>query len=378
MTGHQMSTRDESNRKPDPEAGAEALRFGVGKSILFSMIAVVLVLGIAEMGIRGWALFLREKIQSYDSRAGSFVLVPGEHRTELGVVKINPDGFPGRALEPAGSDLFRVLSIGDSCTFGAGDDRNTYPAMLDARLRSRSVAGVRFEVVNGGISGLDSELVLNRLRSIGPILAPKVITIYVGWNDLMKFDPAGQQRAGAGSRVARALDSLWLAKGLRKLIFFHIRPRLRPARTGAESRSGRFAAFRPTYYETTLREIVDAARELGAKPLLATLPTVVRMEMTKDDLIAANVVFPYFPSAYGVGDLLDLVASYNRVIRETGERLEVPVVDLASRFDGIADARPLFFDTMHTNDVGLAVIASELERGLDRAGLLPATTPGGD
>ena len=41
---------------------------------------------------------------------------------------------------------------------------------------------------------------------------PEVVTIYVGWNDLMKRDPAAQAKRGTGSALARALDN-WLAKG---------------------------------------------------------------------------------------------------------------------------------------------------------------------
>lgn len=364
MTPDRMSTHD-----APPQ-------FGVGKSIAFSIVTILLALTLAECGVRGWAWFLREKAQKYDPALGTFVLVPGEHRTELGVVEINADGFPGRPLEPPGADLHRVLSIGDSCTFGGGDDRHTYPAMLDARLRARNAPGLRFEVVNGGISGMDSELVLNRLRAVGAGLAPKVVMIYVGWNDLMKMDPAGQMKRGTGSALARALDSLWLAKGLRKLLFFYVRPRVRPPRTGPSSHSGRFTEFRPTYFEENLRAIVDTVRGLGAKPLLVTLPTVARIEMTTEDVLAAHVVFPYFPTAYGIGDLLDLLSGYNRVVREVGGAMHVPVVPLAEHFESLSDPRPFFYDTMHTNEQGMAIIASELERGLDAAGLLPATASG--
>jgi lysophospholipase L1-like esterase len=207
-----------------------------------------------------------------------------------------------------------------------------------------------------------------------PDLTPKVVTIYIGWNDLMKFDPLGQ----AGSRwagVARFIDRFWLVKGLRKLIFFYLRPELRPAATGPESRTGRFADFAPRFYESNLREIVAEVRSLGARPLLLTLPTVVRMEMTADDMREAGVVFPYFPSAYAVGDFLDILGAYNRTIWRVADDEQVPVVDLARHFAELPDVRPYFYDTMHTNAEGMAIIARALEAGLERASLLGLSIP---
>jgi lysophospholipase L1-like esterase len=350
-----------------------APQFGLGKSLLFSAILIVAVLGMAELGVRGWAYFFREEAQKYDPSIGSFVLVPGRHRTELGVVQINSEGFVGAELAADGPDLWRILAVGDSCTFGGGDDTHTYAVMLQRRLAARAAPGRRYEVVNGGISGLDSELVLNRLRAIGPGLDPEVVTIYAGWNDLMKFDPLGQSdAAGVASTASRLLDELWLAKGMRKLLFFHVRPRVRPPRTGPESRTGAFAEFRPTYYEDNLRAILADVRALGAKPVLTTLPTVVTEEMTLEEIRAANVVFPYFRAGYGVGDFLDLLAGYNRAIRRIATEEQVPLADLESAFARLPDRKPYFYDTMHTSPDGMDLIARDLETTLERAGLLGA------
>jgi hypothetical protein len=92
--------------------------------------------------------------------------------------------------------------------------------------------------------------------------------------------------------------------------------------------------------------------------------------MTLTDLRDAGVVFPYFPSAYAVGDLLDLLAGYNRTIRLVAEEEKVPMVDLAKSFDALPDPRPYFFDTMHTNPKGMALIAEDVATVLERQGLV--------
>ena len=348
--------------------------FGLAKSLAFSVTLIVLLLGAAELLVRGWAYYARDDVEHWDAKTGTFVLEPGEYRSEYGgVARVNSAGFIGRELENDGPDLWRIVAIGDSCTYGGGSDTDSYPALLAARLRLRAGPGKRYEVVNAGISGLNSELALRRLRTRVLPLAPDVVTLYIGWNDLMKFNPLSQVAQGQDapwSGVARALDDLWLVKGLRKLLFFYLRGYLVQPATGPESRSGRFAGFRPTVYERNLVEMIDSVRSAGARPLLVTLPTVVRADMSLSDLRRAHVMFPYFRSAYGVGDFLDLLAAYNQTVRSLAKQQNVALVDLAQHFEALDDITLYFFDTMHPDTRGREQIAELLLAGLDRAGLL--------
>src|SRR5258706_439163 len=120
-------------------------QFGVGKSILFSIILIAFFLGLAEIGVRSWAYFLREDVERFDLATQTFVLVPGEHRSGPGVATINSDGFVGDELQPNGSDLWRIAAIGDSCTYGEGSSTISYPAQLQALLRSHDHPGRRYE-----------------------------------------------------------------------------------------------------------------------------------------------------------------------------------------------------------------------------------------
>lgn len=344
-------------------------QFGVAKSIVFSLVLIVTFVGGAELALRTWAYFFREQIQRYDTSAGTFELIPGEHTTPLGRVRINADGFVGDPLAKSGPDLWRIVAVGDSCTFGGGNEVDTYPAMLGRLLSAKEPPGERIDVVNAGISGLNSELALRRLESRVPPLRPNVVTLYIGWNDLMKFDPLAQSEASAWSGVARAIDGLWLTKSLRKLLFYHLRPHVREPATGPASRTGKFAHFVPTIFEANLRAMIAAVRGMHAQPLVMTLPTVVRPDMTAADLRKAGVVFPYFPSAYAVGDFLDLLGAYNGVIRRVAAEENVPLVDLAARFDALADPKPYFFDTMHTDPKGMELIAKDVARVLEEQGL---------
>jgi lysophospholipase L1-like esterase len=358
----------------DETAAPEGPQFGVWKSIAFSLILISAVLGLAELGVRSWVYYLREEAEKYDPTTETFVLVPGVHRASGATVIVNSQGFVGKELTPDRPGLWRIVAVGDSCTFGAGDDRDTYPAVLGARLAKLDSEGRSYEVVNAGISGLNSGLALRRLTSKVLPLKPDVVTIYIGWNDLMKFDPRAQGETESLAAVARLIDDLWLVKGLRKLLFFYIRPMLSPARTGPIA-SGDFARFEPTVFEHNLLSIIEAVRAAGSKPVLLTLPTVVRPEMTVADLRAARVMFPYFASAAGVADLLELLGAYNREIRRIGDEQQVPVIDLARRFERLPTTRPYFWDTMHLSPKGMELAADEILAGLERERLLGSALP---
>lgn len=345
-------------------------QFGWRKTLLFSAILIGLFLGLAELAVRVWAYTLRDDAERFDAATQTFVLVPGEHRSGWVTARVNADGFAGADLKAEHRALFRIVAVGDSCTYGDGNETHTYPAMMQQRLDTRSRPEREYEVVNAGISGLNSGLALRRLKSKVLPLEPDVVTIYLGWNDLMKFDPVGQTRTTTASSVARLMDNLWLVKGLRKLIFFYVRPRLAPPATGPESRTGRFADFDPDIYADNMREIIAAVRGGGARPVLLTLPTVVRPEMNAAQLRDAGVVFPYFGSAYGVGDFLDLVAAYNRTIFAIGRELDVPVIDIAHAIAQVDDPVEYLFDTMHSKPKGMDLISGRVVEGLADLGLL--------
>lgn len=357
--------------------GAGSRRFGAVKTAVFTTILMLVFFGIAESGIRIWVYFFREPAERFDVESGTFVLVPGSHaRLGAAPIRVNSRGFVGEEFEePRPAGVMRIVSIGDSQTFGLGTGVETYPAQLAIRLNGGTAEG-RYQVINAGIEGLNSELALRRLVSKVLPLAPDVVTVYIGWNDLMKFDPAGQRESPGLAVVARAMDRLWLTKGLRKLIFYYIRPRVSAPATGPSSRTGAFRHYRPAVFETNLRAIIEAARSAGARVVVMTLPSVVSDDMTLNDLRRANVIFPYFASAYAVGDFIDLIAAYNDAIRRIAGEQHVLLVDLAREIDGRPDRRSFFWDTMHTNQRGLELIAEVLRRELHADELLGATGAG--
>lgn len=316
-----------------------------------------------ELSVQTWVRYFRTDYETYDRSAGTPALVPGVYESEDGdSLEINESGFVGPPISSRKEGVWRIVSLGDSCTMGFG--RKHYPAILQRYLETSSPEGRHYEVVNAAISGLDSEQALRRLVSQVPSLEPDVVTIYLGWNDMMKFAPRSQTRYASLSGLSRSIDRLGIVRGLRKLVFFHWRPLLGSPLTGPSSQRDRFDRFHPTYFEENLRAIVRATRGFGARAMLLTLPSAVHLNMDVEDLRRRHIQFPYFASGYAVGDFIDLIESYNRAIRRVGVEEGVLIVDLAEAFATTPHARELFWDSMHPSLQGRDFIARILANAL--------------
>jgi lysophospholipase L1-like esterase len=85
---------------------------------------------------------------------------------------------------PAPPGVFRIVTVGDSVTMGAGvEEQDTYSAQLAATLAARH-PGHRFEVINAGLAGLDIVQIVGRLENVGLPYDPNLV-VY-GWtmNDI--------------------------------------------------------------------------------------------------------------------------------------------------------------------------------------------------
>ena len=95
-------------------------------------------------------------------------------------VRINSTGFRGPETLPDDCKKFRVICLGDSCTFGWGEDeKNIYPSVLERDLsKSRPT-----RVYNLGVAAYSSAQGLVLFRKMQDSLAPDVVTIAFGGND---------------------------------------------------------------------------------------------------------------------------------------------------------------------------------------------------
>lgn len=168
---------------------------------LFSALPTCVLLLGAELLVRAWSLdrpsFLAggsglgpDSLVAADRRLG-WALKPDMEQVATYadgrriVFTTNSLGLRSPEVLPKEAGEFRILSLGESTTFGIGvSDRETYSFLLQEDLRAR-YPGRRLTVVNAGVSAYSSFQSLRYLREKGLELDPDLVLFYHEVNDYL-------------------------------------------------------------------------------------------------------------------------------------------------------------------------------------------------
>ncbi|MDH4186977.1 MAG: SGNH/GDSL hydrolase family protein [Nitrospira sp.] len=338
-------------------------RITPAKAALFTTILVLATLLSLEGAIRIWAYYFRSTYETYNATKGRYEPVPGVHPIAGGPpLIINSKGFIGPEFEAEKpKDVYRIFSIGDSCTFGNMDV--VYPGLVHTRLNAEG-NGKKFEVLNAGVEGYHSGFALARLKEDVLQYNPDLVTIYVGWNDFMKVNPENLGEVGRYAWLGRLMEQSYLVKAYKKVLFSYVRPLVvKPNVVSTPEDLHAYDSFEPSGFRDNLVEMIHILKSRNIKILILTRPTVVREGMSYEDIMRQHVVFPWYGSAYSVNKLLSLHRAYNRTIRNVAIQEGVPLLDLDADFER-RDRSGLFWDTMHPNEKGHRLIADQVFRRL--------------
>jgi lysophospholipase L1-like esterase len=273
-------------------------------------------------------------------------------------VWINDHGYRGPALDATHSQI-RILSLGDSCTFGSPlSQRHGYTRTLERELRQR---GFGVEVVNGGVEGYAPADVLVRIDEFRA-LRPEITTLYIGWNALYteRFleDNTGLGRYLVSARlVGRAVDlarARWGAH--RAALAAYERPK-RPRRDAAEVRL--FDDYVPSFLPEVERIVVEMQAS-GSRVVLITIPGLYATDRDPSPRALETGHLPTFTDNPFV--LARMAERYNTALRELARRRGLDLVDL-DRWSS-RELRPPeehFVDSVHLD-----------ERSQERAGIVLA------
>jgi lysophospholipase L1-like esterase len=301
---------------------------------------------------------------------------------------LNRAGFRSREFEPAQPGRFRVLTLGDSCTYGIlfaeqfWHIPEPYPQRLE-RIAAERLGTGRLEVLNAGVAGYTSFHGVMLLRTKLRGLDPDLITVRYGWNDhLMSYSDAGR---GAyrepDNAVILGLQDLLLRTALYGFLR-RLALEVQVLRAGSPSEKP-FALpteWQPTVpreaYKHNLRRIVELGRAQGARVWLLTSPHAFvsdangadtdRFPMSAQSMLTWNAL-PSFER------LVEIHDDYNQATREVGAELGAPVVDMDAVYRAHA-GEPLFLatDVPHPTPRGHDLEAETLYERLRAEGLLPS------
>lgn len=255
-------------------------------------------------------------------------------------------GLRGPEVEPKAPGEFRILSLGESTTFGIRlPFEETYSARLEDRLSAGPQRSVR--VINAGVPGYSLFQGLAYLRHRGLQLDPDAVLIYFGFNDFLPIS----------FRLARDAAADQASGGLSDRELFEQRQELSFRLVDALARQSNLVRYLLFETDADLPVMTDDSRvrvpEDDRRRLLAELRDLA----DANDLRLAIIV-PWYRE----------FEDHTAVLREFAAQENVPLVDLPKRLVSLPRARSEYFvDELHPNAAGHELIATHLADELGRA-----------
>jgi len=250
-------------------------------------------------------------------------------------------------------DAFRILVVGDSFAWGDGVHyEDAYPHRLETRLNAVS-RGDRFEVINWSRPGWNT---VRQERSLKPRLGeldPDLLILGFVLNDPEPVEPGHVEwlLSAAEPRQPTPGLSSWLFEKSR--LYALVWTRFENTRTHRELSAFYHGLFSGEHWEAC-RRALRRMRNLTRKRQIPMILTI----------------FPVFDSPM---DETYPYAVLHAQIREAGEALQIPVLDLMEVFQGM-DTRRLAvvpFTNAHPSEIAHRVAADGILDFLVRGRLIP-------
>jgi lysophospholipase L1-like esterase len=339
-----------------PTRAAPPPQLSPGKQLVFALLTLLLVLLLIEGAVRAYH-FVRNYGSDADPRG--YVVPDGRAGYALkanyqeGGIRIDSLGFRGPEVNSTKAPgVYRIVTLGDSATFGPHESECAYPYQLSDLLAPRQV-----EVVNAGIEGYRSDRALVHLQRDVMPLHPDLVTVFIGWNDLYQNDPKveSDEQSLEGSPLSRVLTLSDAAQTFRRVFFL----RFQGQRARTSGGSTLPPDYQPIGYGERLRSIFRTARAGGADVVIFTWPTILSDDMSPAAIAKAH----YPPYTTSLDELRTLYDRYQSTLRQVAAEEQVPVIDNEAIFPNDRKA-DLFIDTAHFTCEGQTMVAQNVASAL--------------
>jgi lysophospholipase L1-like esterase len=294
---------------------------------------------------------------------------------------LNREGFRSAEFTPKRPGVYRILSLGDSCTFGyiaremIGFVMQPYPLRLE-RIIQRRVGEGRVEVLNAGVPGYNSYQGILLLRTRLRDMEPDLITVRFGWNDHF-LTPRGE-RAGfyrePQTKLGLFVEDLLLRSQLYAFIRrlgLELRALREPVKEQVRAAFRRQKEWAPTIpiqdYARNLRRIVEIGRSRGADVWLLTAPRNPAPNDEAKEILSRH-------NRIDFDRLMRVHDEYNAVVRRVGAEMGTLVVDMDRAYRRYRGA-PVFIptDVPHPTQAGHNLEAETLYTALAKRGIISPT-----
>jgi len=266
----------------------------------------------------------------------------------------NSLGLRGPEIPPKQDREFRVLSLGESTTFGWRIPVDAcYSSLLENELRRRIGGNIR--VINAGVPGYTVLQGMVYLRIRGIELNPDAVLVYFGFNDFLDvaYRERRDYRAGSAAKgltdrelyderrrpLARLTDWLYRSSNLARLLGSRLHPRTMqvPGQTEEES------------LPSTGIQAAQHTPRVPEEDRWAALEEIYRVcQANGIDLV---VVIPWYRA----------FAKHAALLRSFAEKNPVGLVDLPAILESVPEPITTYFiDGVHPTAAGHQQIASAI------------------
>lgn len=286
--------------------------------------------------------------------------------------RIGDSGYRGNSFPiPKPPNTQRIVVFGGSAVFDPNSDEGSDWPSLTEKILKRSGWG-NLEIINAGVPGHATFDSLGRLYSQVWLYEPDYVLLYNAWNDIKyinrvstssplssvfsPYDPESDPFRSYRGFLDRFLCRLQLYVKLRnRYLLWKYRPGPEGSRLIA-SHSQQDRAFGMRQYRLNIELFVDAARNIGAVPLLLTQATLVSRD--NDESARARIEYGYQGmTAEDHGKLVKAFKECNDIVRHVALSKGVSLLDLDQKLSG----RPeLFADHIHLTETGSKEISRVL------------------
>jgi lysophospholipase L1-like esterase len=299
----------------------------------------------------GDTILIRDPTETFPFR-----LAPSrEARFFQSSVVINSRGFRGKEIAEVKGDIYRIVAIGESTTFGftMNSTDRTWPEWLEEMIAERISPARSFEVINAGIPSYTLQNNMDRLATDILPLSPDMIISYHGINGFVWLDPSLPPLRDRRPPAFRERPLRLLADAEYRIRILHYN-----ARRAAASSAQSAPPMDPlnTVYGAQYERLIESARTNEISLVLANY------SMAANSRSPSGVIQFYrggFPRVY---DQIRANELHSVLLRKLGQgHPQVYLVDTHEALDGHHEH---FIDLIHFTESGRERLAENMFNGI--------------